>query len=112
MASLAHLLDDWSREIRNEKPNSAYQQHHPDGEEPALGEPGVRLRGDRVAGQHPLRELGDHDLSDRLAETSEELFNLRFQNVTGQLDNYSRLSEVKRDKARVLTELRAGNLLA
>jgi large subunit ribosomal protein L29 len=53
-----------------------------------------------------LRELGDHDLLERLAETSEELFNLRFQNVTGQLDNYARLGEVKRDKARILTELR------
>jgi large subunit ribosomal protein L29 len=59
-----------------------------------------------------LRELGDHDLIDRLAETSEELFNLRFQNVTGQLDNYSRLSEVKRDKARILTELRAREIAA
>ena len=59
-----------------------------------------------------VRELGDHDLIERLAETKEELFNLRFQNVTGQLDNYSRLTELKRDVARLKTELRAREIAA
>ena len=59
-----------------------------------------------------IRELGDHDLIERLAETREELFNLRFQNVTGQLDNYGRLTELKRDVARLNTELRAREIAA
>jgi large subunit ribosomal protein L29 len=59
-----------------------------------------------------IRELGDHDLLERLDETKEELFNLRFQNVTGQLDNYSRLTDVKRDVARLNTELRAREIAA
>ena len=53
-----------------------------------------------------LAELGDTDLLERLTESKEELFNLRFQNATGQLDDTSRLTVVKRDIARVLTELR------
>jgi large subunit ribosomal protein L29 len=53
-----------------------------------------------------LRELGDDELEARLAETKAELFNLRFQHVTGQLDNYTRLAVVKRDVARMNTLLR------
>jgi large subunit ribosomal protein L29 len=53
-----------------------------------------------------LRELGDDELETRLAETKAELFNLRFQHVTGQLDNYTRLAVVKRDVARMNTLLR------
>ena len=53
-----------------------------------------------------IRDLGDGDLVERLDETRQELFNLRFQNVTGQLDNYARLKQVKRDIARLETELR------
>jgi large subunit ribosomal protein L29 len=59
-----------------------------------------------------LTELGDIDLLERLAETKEELFNLRFQNVTGQLDNSSRLGDVKRDIARIHTERRAREIAA
>lgn len=59
-----------------------------------------------------LTELSDADLLARLEETSEELFNLRFQNATGQLTNVRRLSAVRRDKARVLTELRAREIAA
>ena len=59
-----------------------------------------------------LAELSDADLLTRLEETSEELFNLRFQNATGQLANVRRLSVVRRDKARVLTELRAREIAA
>ena len=53
-----------------------------------------------------LRELADEELEARLAETKAELFNLRFQHVTGQLDNYTRLAVVKREVARMMTLLR------
>ena len=53
-----------------------------------------------------LRELTDDELRSRLGEARAELFNLRFQHVTGQLDNYSRLSHVKKDIARLNTLLR------
>jgi large subunit ribosomal protein L29 len=54
-------------------------------------------------------ELRDHDeaeLETRLAEAKQELFNLRFQIVTGQLDNSARIRTVRRDIARILTVLR------
>lgn len=54
-----------------------------------------------------LVDLGDTDLLEQLADRREELFNLRFQFATGQLDNSARLTEVKRGIARMLTELRA-----
>lgn len=54
-----------------------------------------------------LTELGDTDLLERLSETREELFNLRFQNATGQLDDPTRMRHTKREIARMLTELRA-----
>ena len=53
-----------------------------------------------------LRELADDELMNRLKEAREELFNLRFQHVTGQLDNYARLGQVRKDIARMLTLLR------
>jgi large subunit ribosomal protein L29 len=59
-----------------------------------------------------LTQLGDTDLLDRLAEAKEELFNLRFQLATGQLENNARIREVKRDVARLKTELRAREIRA
>ena len=53
-----------------------------------------------------LRELNDRELMNRLREFKEELFNLRFQNATGQLDNVSRVSQVRKDIARCETLLR------
>jgi large subunit ribosomal protein L29 len=53
-----------------------------------------------------LRELNDVELEHRLGEAKEELFNLRFQNATGQLDNTSRIPTVRRDIARIETMLR------
>jgi large subunit ribosomal protein L29 len=53
-----------------------------------------------------LRELNDTELEHRLGEAKEELFNLRFQNATGQLDNIARIPQVKRDVARIETLLR------
>ncbi len=50
-----------------------------------------------------LKELSDEELVKRLAESRENLFNLRFQMATGALDATSRLSLAKRDIARILT---------
>ncbi len=60
-----------------------------------------------MARKTTLIELADTDLIERLADYKEELFNLRFQFATNQLDNSARLKAVKKDIARVLTELRA-----
>lgn len=57
-----------------------------------------------------IRELSDHELDEKVAELKEELFNLRFQLATGQLENKSRLSQVRRDIARVKTVLREREL--
>jgi large subunit ribosomal protein L29 len=54
----------------------------------------------------------DEELLNRLTEAKQELFNLRFQHVTGQLDNYSRLPELKRDVARINTILREREIAA
>ena len=59
-----------------------------------------------------LAELGDTDLLEQLADHKEELFNLRFQFATGQLENSARLKTVKKEIARVLTELRAREITA
>jgi large subunit ribosomal protein L29 len=60
----------------------------------------------------PLRDLSDRDLLDRLDEAKKELFNLRFQNVTGQLDNNARVSLVRKDVARMNTLLRQREIAA
>ncbi|WP_296388265.1 50S ribosomal protein L29 [Williamsia sp.] len=57
-----------------------------------------------------LRELNDEELLERLRESKEELFNLRFQMATGQLDNNRRLRLVRREIARVYTVLREREL--
>jgi large subunit ribosomal protein L29 len=59
-----------------------------------------------------LRELNDTELEHRLGETKEELFNLRFQNATGQLDNIARLPQVRREIARIETLLREREIAA
>ena len=53
-----------------------------------------------------LRELEVEELEIKLAENRSELFNLRFQHVTGQLDNYARLGQLRREVARMHTLLR------
>ncbi|MEV6005514.1 50S ribosomal protein L29 [Streptomyces sp. NPDC051976] len=50
-----------------------------------------------------LRQLGDEELVNKLREAKEELFNLRFQGATGQLENNSRLKVVRKDIARIYT---------
>lgn len=65
-----------------------------------------------MAKSSSLQDLSDAELLERLSETKQELFNLRFQNVTGQLDKHHRLKAVRRDVARVNTELRAREIAA
>ncbi|HOA36122.1 MAG TPA: 50S ribosomal protein L29 [Bacillota bacterium] len=50
-----------------------------------------------------IRELNDGELEEKLKELKEELFNLRFQAATGQLENVKRIKEVRRSIARVKT---------
>ncbi|MEO7233767.1 MAG: 50S ribosomal protein L29 [Lapillicoccus sp.] len=57
-----------------------------------------------------LRGLEDQRLVDELKKAKEELFNLRFQSATGQLDNHGRLRAVRKDIARIYTEMREREL--
>ena len=59
-----------------------------------------------------IRELSDEELAKKLEEGRAELFNLRFQMATSQLDNTARVTTVKRDIARVQTEMRARQIAA
>ncbi len=59
-----------------------------------------------------IRELSDEALAEKLKECRAELFNLRFQMATSQLDNTARVKTVKKDIARVLTEQRARQIAA
>ena len=65
-----------------------------------------------MARSKALSDLGDTDLVEQLNDAKEQLFNLRFQLATGQLENHSRLGKVKREVARTLTELRAREIAA
>ena len=59
-----------------------------------------------------IKALSDEELAKKLEEGRAELFNLRFQMATSQLDNTSRVKTVKKDIARVLTEQRAREIAA
>lgn len=59
-----------------------------------------------------IRELTSEDLNEKLKEARAELFNLRFQMATSQLDNTARVKLVKKDIARILTEMHARELSA
>ena len=65
-----------------------------------------------MARKKALTEVGDTELLEQLSESKEEFFNLRFQLVTGELENHARIGEVKRAIARLLTELRAREIEA
>jgi large subunit ribosomal protein L29 len=65
----------------------------------AAGTPAVELRG-----------LEDDELVTKLRESKEELFNLRFQSATGQLESHGRIRAVKRDIARLYTVIREREL--
>jgi len=59
-----------------------------------------------------IREFSNEDLEKALKDNRAELFNLRFQMATSQLDNTARIKQVKKDIARVLTEIRARQISA
>ena len=59
---------------------------------------------------HELDDLNAVDLESRLREAKEELFNLRFQAATGQLESHGRLRTVKKDIARIYTVVREREL--
>jgi large subunit ribosomal protein L29 len=59
-----------------------------------------------------FRDLDDFSLVTQLRETKEELFKLRFQHATGELSNYTRLGETRKNIARLQTELRAREIAA
>lgn len=59
-----------------------------------------------------LRDMEVSELETRLTEAKQELFNLRFQHVTGQLDNFARLGQLRKDVARMHTILREHEITA
>jgi len=59
-----------------------------------------------------LRDMDVNELETRLTEVKQELFNLRFQHVTGQLDNFARLGQLRKDVARMNTILRQHEIAA
>ncbi len=58
----------------------------------------------------PMRELEDDELATKLREAKEELFNLRFQAATGQLESHGRLNAVRKEIARIYTIMREREL--
>lgn len=65
-----------------------------------------------MARRSDVSEIDDAELLDKLDEAKKELFNLRFQLGTGQLDNTARLGQARKEVARLLTELRAREIAA
>ena len=59
-----------------------------------------------------IREMSDKELNAELIKLKKDLFNLRFQHVTGQLENPVKLREIKKDIARVKTIIREKELTA
>ena len=59
-----------------------------------------------------LAAMSDTDLIEALDETKDELFNLRFQLVTGQLDNHARIGQLKKQVARIKTQIRLREIAA
>ena len=59
-----------------------------------------------------FHDLDDGALIDQVAEAKDQLFKLRFQLATGQLSNYARIGQVRKDIARLETELRAREISA
>jgi large subunit ribosomal protein L29 len=59
-----------------------------------------------------IHDMAESDLEQKLKDSRVELFNLRFQLATGQLDNPGKIKDVKRDIARVHTEIRSREIEA
>jgi large subunit ribosomal protein L29 len=56
--------------------------------------------------------MGDEELRERFVGAKDKLFKLRFQRVTGQMENHAEITKTKRDVARILTEIRAREIAA
>ena len=65
-----------------------------------------------MAKEGSMADLDVGSLEERLAESKQELFNLRFQNATGALDNTAALKQTRRRIARIITELRTREIAA
>lgn len=65
-----------------------------------------------MAKSESFNDLDDAGLVQALSDQKEALFNLRFQNATGQLDNHASIRETRRNVARINTELRAREIAA
>ena len=57
-----------------------------------------------------IRDMASHELNDKLRELKEEMFNLRFQNATNQLENPMRIAVVRKDIAKVMTVMKENEL--
>jgi large subunit ribosomal protein L29 len=57
-----------------------------------------------------VHQLGDHELGERLRESYQELFNLRFQKANREITNFARIGQVKKDIARLKTVIRERDL--
>ena len=93
--SVRMLIKTVSRPIPANAPRQA--------ESAALSSDFSELAGEEDVRPRQLRDLSDDELQNRLAETRQELFNLRFQSATGALENSARLRLAKREIARILT---------
>src|ERR1700734_454304 len=102
--------------LRAELPQRAARRGGPDPRDPQAADQGTHRypRGSvlMAVGISPgeLRELNDDELIEKLREHKEELFNLRFQMATGQLNNNRRLRLVRQEIARIYTVLREREL--
>ena len=63
-----------------------------------------------IVSAETLRALSTDELAIKLRESKEELFNLRFQAATGQLESHGRLTQVRKENARIYTILREREL--
>jgi large subunit ribosomal protein L29 len=65
-----------------------------------------------MAKKTSVKDLSDAELVEKLGDTKQELFDLRFQHATGQLDDTAKLGRVRKDQARVNTEIREREIAA
>jgi large subunit ribosomal protein L29 len=65
-----------------------------------------------MAKKASVKDLSDAELVEKLGETKQEMFDLRFQHATGQLDDTAKLGRVRKDVARVNTEIREREIAA
>ena len=73
---------------------------------PSCSSRGGVIEATKVITAEELRQLSAEELANKLRESKEELFNLRFQAATGQLESHGRLGAVRKDIARIYTVIR------